>query len=70
MTPREKLLPTRDFPIPAGSMRKPKPFKKTTEVKRQARLRVGSPPAAQTHQDKRKKPPKHKEREELVDGMR
>ena len=42
------------------SPKKPKPFKSTTEVKRQARLRVGSPPAAQTHQDRRKKLPKHK----------
>lgn len=44
------------------SLKKPKPFKNTTEVKRQARLRVGSPPAAQTHQDRRKKMPKHKKR--------
>jgi hypothetical protein len=44
------------------SPRKRKPFKKTTEVKRQARLRVGPPPAAQTHQDLRKKLPKHKKR--------
>jgi hypothetical protein len=40
--------------------KKPKPFQSTKEVKRQARLRVGSPPAVQTHQDRRKKPPKHK----------
>jgi hypothetical protein len=46
-------------------MKKRKPFKRTTEVKRQARLRVGSPPAAQTHRDKRKKLPKHKQRERL-----
>ena len=43
-------------------MKKSKPFKRTTEVKRQARMRVGSPPAAQTHVDKRKKRPKHKQR--------
>ena len=43
-------------------MKKPKPFQSTTEVKRQARLRVGSPPASQTHLDKRKKSPKHKKR--------
>lgn len=52
------------------SPKKPKPFKRTTEVKRQARLRVGSPPAAQTHRDRRKKPPKHKQNkilEEIVD---
>ena len=42
--------------------KKPKPFKRTTEVRRQARLRMGSPPAAQTHQDQRKKQPKHKKR--------
>ena len=42
------------------SPKKPKAFKKTTEVKRQARLRVGAPPGAQTHLDRRKKLPKHK----------
>jgi hypothetical protein len=47
--------------------KKPKPFKNTTEVKRQARLRVGSPPAAVTHTDRRKKLPKHKKRVELVE---
>jgi hypothetical protein len=47
--------------------KKPKPFKNTIEVKRQARLRVGSPPAAVTHTDKRQKPPKHKKRVDLVD---
>jgi hypothetical protein len=49
------------------SPRKRKPFEKTTEVKRQARLRVGSPPAAQTHQDRRKKVPKHKKREKQIE---
>ncbi|MFZ0963489.1 MAG: hypothetical protein WAO35_21720 [Terriglobia bacterium] len=49
------------------SPRKPKPFRSTTEVKRQARLRVGSPPAAQTHQDMRKKLPKHKKRVQQED---
>jgi hypothetical protein len=43
--------------------KKPKPFESATEVKRLARLRVGSPPAAQTHQDRRKKLPKHKKLE-------
>jgi hypothetical protein len=47
--------------------KKPKPFKNTIEIKRQARLRVGSPPAAVTHTDRRKKPPKHKKLVELVD---
>jgi len=49
------------------SRKKPKPFEKTTEVKRQARLRVGTPPAAQTHVDRRKKLPKHKKRVQLVE---
>ncbi len=48
-------------------MKKLKPFKAETEVRRQARLRVGSPPAAQTHQDRRRKPPKHKKRAEVED---
>ena len=54
------------------SRRKPQKFERTTEVKRQARLRVGSPPAAQTHQDRRKKLPKHtkREKQEIMDGMR
>ena len=47
------------------SPKKPKAFEKTTEVKRQARRVVGSPPAAQTHQDRRKKSPKHKKRDRL-----
>ena len=47
--------------------KKPKPFKNTTEVRRQARLRVGSPPAAVTHTDRRKKPPKHKKLVERVE---
>jgi hypothetical protein len=42
--------------------KKLKPFQSTKEVKRLARLRVGSPPAAQTHKDRRKKLPKHKKR--------
>src|ERR1035441_7201615 len=48
-----------------STMRPPKRqrFRATKEVKRQARLRVGSPPPAQPHQDRRKKPPKHKGRE-------
>jgi len=49
------------------SRKKAKPFKSTTEVKRQARLRVGSPPAAQTHQDRRKRLPKHKKRVQQVE---
>jgi hypothetical protein len=49
------------------SPKKPKPFKSTTEVKRQARLRVGSPPAAQLHVDKRKKLPKHKKHMQLLE---
>jgi hypothetical protein len=47
--------------------KKPKAFERATEVRRQARLRIGTPPAAQTHQDKRKKPPKHKKRERLAE---
>jgi hypothetical protein len=45
------------------SPKKRKPFESTKEVKRLARLRMGSPPAAQTHQDRRKKLPKHKKLE-------
>ena len=49
------------------SPKKRKPFETTTEVKRQARLRVGSPPAAQTHIDRRKKLPKHKKLVQQID---
>jgi hypothetical protein len=52
-------------------MRKPgkrQPFQRTKEVKRQARLRVGSPPAVQAHQDRRKKLPKHKKRTWQAEG--
>jgi hypothetical protein len=59
-----------DFPssrILIMSPKKRKPFEKTTEVKRQARLRVGSPPAAQTHIDRRKKLPKHKKLVQQID---
>jgi hypothetical protein len=44
------------------STRKPKPFRATKEVKRQARLRVGSPPPAQLHASRKRKSPKHKKR--------
>ena len=66
---RRFLLPIIHFPATPLTMspRKPKPFKGTTEVKRQARLRVGSPPAAQTHVNRRKKLPKHKKREKYSD---
>jgi hypothetical protein len=43
--------------------RKPKPFRATKEVKRQARLLVGSPPPAQLHKSRKHKSPKHKKRE-------
>jgi len=46
--------------------KKPKPFKNTTEVRRQARLRVGSPPAAVRHTEKKDKPTKHKKLEKLA----
>jgi len=49
-------------------MNKRKPFRSTTEVKRQARLRVGSPPPAETHLDKRKKRAKHKKRESQAEA--
>ncbi|PYV12172.1 MAG: hypothetical protein DMG23_01995, partial [Acidobacteria bacterium] len=42
--------------------RKPKPFRASKEVKRQARLRVGSPPPGRVHETRERKPPKHKKR--------
>jgi len=41
--------------------RKPKPFQAFKEVKRQARLRLGSPPPLQRHESHKRRPPKHKE---------
>jgi len=42
--------------------RKPKPFRAAKEVKRQARLRLGSPPPVQRHETRKRKSPKHKKR--------
>jgi hypothetical protein len=43
--------------------RKPKPFRADREVKRRARLTIGTPPAARRHESSKHKPPKHKKRE-------
>jgi hypothetical protein len=34
------------------------------QVKRRGRILVGQPPASRTHEDRRKKRPKHKKREQ------
>ncbi|MBZ5516061.1 MAG: hypothetical protein LAN62_14670 [Acidobacteriia bacterium] len=44
----------------ASKPRKPKPFRATKEVKRRARLAVGTPPASQRHESRKDKRPKHK----------
>jgi hypothetical protein len=43
--------------------RKSKPFRATKEVKRQARMQVGTPPPVQRHEARRRKPPKHKKQD-------
>jgi hypothetical protein len=43
--------------------RKPKPFRATKEVKRQARMQVGSPPPIQRHESRKRKPRKHKKQD-------
>ena len=43
--------------------RKPKPFSATKEVKRRARLTVGTPPPEQVQPEETRKPPKHKKKE-------
>jgi hypothetical protein len=43
--------------------RKPKPFSAAKEVKRRARLAVGTPPPSQVQPDAKRKPPKHKKKE-------
>jgi hypothetical protein len=48
---------------------KPKPFRVDKEVKRRARISVGSPPAAQCHETRKRKSPKHKKRELEIDGQ-
>lgn len=52
-----------ELPIRTVKRRKPKPFRANKEVKRQARLRLGTPPASRPHKSRRTKPPKHKKRE-------
>jgi hypothetical protein len=42
---------------------KPKAFRASKEVKRRARLRVGSPPPARRQEGHKHKPPKHQKRE-------
>ena len=43
--------------------RKPKAFRAGKEVKRLARLKVGSPPPTQVTPAEKRKPPKHKKKE-------
>jgi hypothetical protein len=47
----------------ARKPRKPKPFRAAKEVKRQARVHVGSPPPIQRHESRKRKPPKHKKQD-------
>jgi len=49
--------------------RKPKPFRATKEVKRRARLLVGTPPPVRREPSLGRKPPKHKKREEQELGI-
>ncbi len=48
--------------------RTPKPFRATKEVKRRARLRLGSPPPVQRHASAVGKPPKHKKKESELEA--
>jgi hypothetical protein len=43
--------------------RKPKPFRAATEVKRRARIQVGTPPPVQRHETRKRKPRKHKKQD-------
>jgi hypothetical protein len=43
--------------------RKPKPFRAAKEVRRLARLTVGTPPPGRRQGSSKDKPPKHKKRE-------
>jgi hypothetical protein len=52
--------------IPASpdvGSRKPKAFRAVKEVKRRARLQVGTPPPVQRHASRKRKPPKHKKQQ-------
>jgi len=49
--------------ITMAKKRKPKPFSASKEVKRLARLAVGTPPPSQVQPDETRKPPKHKKKE-------
>jgi hypothetical protein len=42
---------------------KPKPFRASKEVKRRARVELGSPPPTQRHESRKHKPPKHKKQQ-------
>ena len=46
---------------------KPKPFTAEKEVKRRARLTVGTPPPSKRHESPKRKPPKHKKRDLELD---
>jgi hypothetical protein len=43
--------------------RKPKPFRASKEVKRRARILVGSPPPVHRHETPKRRPAKHKKRD-------
>jgi hypothetical protein len=45
------------------SSRKQKPFRATKEVKRRARIEIGSPPPTRRHDTRKHRPPKHKKQE-------
>jgi hypothetical protein len=59
------------FSMSSRKPRKLKPFRATKEVKRRARIEIGSPPPVQRHQDRKRKPPKHKKRarEQAMDSF-
>jgi hypothetical protein len=44
--------------------RRRKMFRASKEVKRRARLTLGTPPASRTHEERKRRPPKHKKREQ------
>jgi len=45
------------------SRRRPKPFRASKEVKRQARIVVGVPPPVRREESLKQKPPKHRKRD-------
>ena len=48
--------------MPSKPKKPKRQFRASTEVRRQARALLGTPPATRVEQDRRRKPPKHRKK--------